>query len=409
MRATITRRAALAASLALPGALAAPRIARAETVVRLGVLTDISGPYSANTGEGSVVSARIAAEEFRRGNPGIAVEVVQGDFQSKPDIGSTIARQWFDRDGVHAILDVPSSALALVIADLARERDRIALLTGPGLTDLTGKACGPNHAHWTFDNWSFAAGTGNALLAEGLDTWFFVAANYSFGQSLTADATEVVKAGGGRVLGSTFVPFPGTTDFASFLVQAQASRAKVVALANSGTDMVNCVKQAREFGLTRRQRLAGMAMQLGDVRGAGLEVAQGMVLTEPYYWDLNDGTRDFAARFGERMGGAKPSMIHAGTYSAALHYLRAVAALGPEAALASGRATLRRMKEMPTDDAAFGRGTLRADGRKMHDMYLFEVKSPAESSGPWDCYKLRRRIPAADAFRSPGAGGCRLT
>jgi branched-chain amino acid transport system substrate-binding protein len=373
------------------------------------VLTDMTGPYAANTGLGSVIGARLAAEDFMKANPGIRVEVLQGDFQNKPDIGSAMARGWLDQQGVDMILDVPVSSVALAVADLVREKDKVALFTGPATASLTGDRCGPNHVHWTYDTWALAAGTARALVADGGDTWFFVTADYAFGHALERDTAEFVKQAGGRVLGAARTPFPGTSDFSSFLVQAQASRAKVIGLANAGADTVTCIKQAAEFGLTRRGvRLAGLLFQIADVHAVGLQAGQGLVLTEAFYWDMNDATRAFSARVAPQLGGQKPSMIHAGGYSAVLHYLKACAALGADRAKASGREVVQRMKATPTEDPLFGRGEVRADGRKVHDMYLFQVKSPQESRHPWDYYSLRRTIPATEAFRPLDQGGCPL-
>ncbi|RVT91787.1 ABC transporter substrate-binding protein [Rhodovarius crocodyli] len=403
---TIARRPLLAAA----GAAAFGR-AHAQTAptIRIGVLTDMNGPYAANTGPGSVVGARLAAEDMMRAHPGLKVEVIQGDFQNRPDVGTTMARSWLDQQGVDVILDVPVSSVALAVADLVREKDKVALFTGPAAANLSGDKCGPNHAHWTYDTWALASGTGRALVADGGDSWFFITADYAFGHALERDTAEFVRAAGGRVVGQARTPFPGTTDFSSFLLQAQSSRAKIVGLANAGADTVNCIKQAAEFGLTRRGvRLAGLLFQIADVHAVGLAAAQGLVLTEAFYWDMNEASRAFSARVAPALGGQKPSMIHAGAYSAVTHYLKAAAALGAERVKASGRAAMEWMKANPTEDPLFGRGTLRADGRKLHDMYLFQVKSPEESRHPWDYYALRQTIPAAQAFRPLDQGGCSL-
>jgi len=295
------------------------------------------------------------------------------------------------------------------VAGLVRERDRVALLTGPASSDLTGKACSPNHVHWTYDTWSLGNGTGRALVAEGGDTWFFIAADYTFGRLLAGDTAHFVTAAGGRVLGTAYTPFPETTDFSSFLLRAQASGAKVIGLANSGTNTINCVKQAAEFGLTARgARLAALLMMITDVHSLGLSTARGLALTEAFYWDLNDGTRAFSRRFAPQAGDRMPSMVQAGDYSATLHYLKAAQALGAERAKASGRAVVEAMKAMPTEDPLFGAGSVRADGRKLNPMYLFQVKSPEESQYPWDYYKLIRTIPADEAFRPLTEGGCSL-
>lgn len=410
MPSTMERRTLLLGGAAGAAGLATARAARAQAApIRIGVMTDMSGPYAANTGPGSVVGARLAAEDFMRANPGIRVEVVQGDFQNKPDVGAALARSWLDQQGVDVILDVPVSSVALAVAGLVREKDRVALFTGPATADLTGAGCGPNHAHWTYDTWALAACTGRALVADGGDAWFFITADYAFGHALERDTAEFVRAAGGRVLGTARTPFPGTADFSSFLLQAQSSRAKIIGLANAGADTVNCIKQAAEFGLTRRgARLAGLLFQIADVHAVGLEAAQGLVLTEAFYWDMNEGTRAFSARVAPQLNGQKPSMIHAGAYSAVAHYLKGCAALGVERAKASGRAVMGWMKANPTDDPLFGRGQVRADGRKLHDMYLFQVKSPQESRHPWDYYTLRQTTPAAEAFRPVGQGNCAM-
>ncbi len=404
---TTTRRAALAAALAAP---LLPRRARGQSpALRLGVLSDMSGAYADNTGAGSVVAARLAIEDFTRSRPGFRVELVSADMQNRADVGLNLARGWYDREGVDAILDVPLSALALALAELTREKNKVALFTGPAASDLSGRGCTPNTIHWTYDTWALAHGTGTALVAEGGDSWFFLTADYAFGHALERDTGGFVTAAGGRVLGQARYPFPGTTDFSSFLLAAQASRAKVLGLANAGADTINAIKQAAEFGLTRRgMRLAGLLLQIPDVHGVGLAAAQGLVMTDSFYWDLDDGTRAFAARFHPLNRGIRPTQIHAGTYSAVLHYLRAAESLGIAAARADGAAVVARMKAMPTEDPLFGRGSIRADGRKIHDMHLFQVKAPEESRAPWDYYRRLRVIPAAEAFRPLAAGGCAL-
>ena len=389
------RRSVLAggAALALAGR---SRRARAASSVRIGVLSDMSGPYSANAGQGSVIGARLAIEDFRRDNPGMDVDLIEGDFQNKADIGSALARDWMDTKGVTAFVDVVASSVAFTVADLVREKNKVALFTAPATGDLTAARCSPNHVHWVYDTWALANGTGRSLVEQGKKSWFFLTADYAFGHSLQDDTAGIVKAAGGTVLGAAQVPFPGTTDFSSFLLQAQASGAQVIGLANAGTDTVNCIKQAAEFGISRTQQLAGLLFQIADVHAIGLQQAQGLVLTEAFYWDLNDGTRAFSARVAPQLRGQKPSMLHAGAYSAVLHYLRAVKAVG---SAEDGRRVVEQMKAMPTDDPLFGRGSVRADGRVIHDMYLFQVKSPADSKGPWDYYTLRQTIPTAAAFR----------
>lgn len=408
---SIGRRGALGSAVAASLPLAGLRHARAQRrpTIRIGVLTELSGPNSVATGQGSTVATRMAVQDFVRANPGVAVEVIEADHQTKADIAVSIAREWLDRADVDCITCLNNSAVALAVAGLVRERDRVALLTGPASSDLTGKACSPNHVHWTYDTWSLGNGTGRALVAEGGDTWFFVAADYTFGRLLAGDTAQFVTAAGGRVLGTAYTPFPETTDFSSFLLRAQASGAKVIGLANSGTNTINCVKQAAEFGLTARgTRLAALLMMITDVHSLGLSTARGLALTEAFYWDMNDGTREFSRRFAPQSSGRMPTMVQAGDYSATLHYLKAVHMLGTERAKASGRAVVEAMKAMPTDDPLFGPGSVRADGRKLNPMYLFQVKSPEESKYPWDYYKLVRTIPTDEAFRPLAEGGCSL-
>jgi branched-chain amino acid transport system substrate-binding protein len=405
------RRSVLAAATA--AAIAAVPLSRraraAKPTIRIGVLTDLNGPNSASNGPGSVVGTQLAAEDFMAAHPDVTVEVLSADYQSKPDIAVSLARDWFDRQGVDVVSNVNNSAAALAIANLVKDKDKVALLTGPASSALTGASCGPNHVHWTYDTWALGRSTGGALVAAGGDSWYFIAADYAFGKQLAGDTTAFVKGAGGQVSGTVFTPFPETTDFSSFLVQAAASGAKVIGLANSGIDTVNCVKQAREFGITKNgTKLAALLMMLPDLHGVGLATAQGLVLSEAFYWDMNDDTRAYGRRFGERMKGWMPSMIQAGDYAATAHCLKAMLALGVDQAKASGRATVAQMKAMPTEDKLFGPGSVRADGRVLHPMYLFEVKSPEESKYPWDYYKLLRTIPADQAFRPLNDGGCPL-
>jgi branched-chain amino acid transport system substrate-binding protein len=392
--------------LLLAAALAscATSSAQAETAVRFGVLNDRSGVYADLSGEGSVIAARMAIEDFKAAEKGIKAEVVSADHQNKPDIGSALARQWYDQDGVDVILDVPTSSVALAVSQITREKNKVFINSGAGSTDLTGKQCSPNTIHWTYDTYALAKGTGAAMVQRGGTTWFFITADYAFGHSLESNTAAVVKAAGGQVLGGVKTPFPAS-DFSSFLLQAQSSGAKVIGLANAGGDTINAIKQASEFGITQGgQSLAGLLIFLSDVHALGLQAAQGLVLTEAFYWDLNDGTREWSKRFAEKSGGKMPTMVHAGVYASVLHYLKAVEALqGKDAAQ-----VVAKMKEMPTDDALFGKGQVRVDGRVTHDMYLFEVKKPDESTGPWDYYKLLATIPAAEAFRPLSEGGCEL-
>lgn len=383
--------------------------AQAANTIRIGVLNDQSGLYRDISGPGSTQAVRMAVQESGITQTGVNVEVVQADHQNRPDVGSTVARQWYDQNGVDVIVDVPTSSVALAISTLTRERNKLFLNSGAATSDLTGSACSPNTIHWTYDTYMLGKGTGGAMVAAGGRTWFFITADYAFGHALERDTTAFVTAAGGRVLGGVRTPFPGTTDFSSFLQQAQRSRANVIGLANAGGDTINSIKQAAEFRITRGgTKLAGLLVFVTDVHSLGLEVAQGLVVTESFYWDLNDKTRAFTQRLGALPGNLRPSMVQAGCYSAVLHYLKAVRDMGVAAAKASGAEAANRMKAMPTSDDAFGDGTVRPDGRKVHPAYLFEVKTPAESRGPWDYYKLISTIPANEAFRPITEGGCAL-
>ncbi len=403
---TIDRRAILAAGAAW-ATLPAIGHAQAARTLRLGVLTDMAGPYGDLAGPGSVQATRQAVQDAA--GLGLRVEVVSADHQNRPDVAANIARQWFDRNGVDAIIDVPASSAALAVAGIAREKNKVFLASSPGTVDLTGLHCSPNTVHWTYDTWMLANSTGAALVKAGGDSWFFITVDYAFGHSVEAETTRFVQAAGGRVLGAVRYPFPGTSDFSAFLLRAQASRAKVVALACGGADMINAVKQAAEFGMTRRgQRVAALLMFISDVHALGLEAAQGSVCSETFYWDLNDRTRAFSTRMRANHGMGAPTMIHAGCYASALHYLKAAADMGAVVAKADGASAVQRMKATPTDDDAFGPGRIRADGRKLHPSYLFEVKAPAESRGPWDYYKLLQTTPAEQAFRPEAEGNCPL-
>jgi branched-chain amino acid transport system substrate-binding protein len=374
------------------------------TDIKFGVLNDRSGIYADLSGEGSVVAARMAVEDFDAAGKGINVEIVSADHQNKPDVASNVARQWYDQEGVDAILDVPTSSAALAVNEITREKDKIFLVSGAASTDLTGKACAPGTIHWTYDTYALAKGTGAAMVEAGNNSWFFLTADYAFGHSLEENTSKVVTEAGGTVVGSVRHPFPGT-DFSSFLLQAQASGADVIGLANAGGDTVNAIKQAAEFGITQSgQALAGLLIFITDVHALGLETAQGLVLTEAFYWDLSDETRAWSERYSAAMGGAKPTMVHAGVYSSVLHYLKAVEATGGK----DTAALMEWMKANPTEDTVLGQGSVRADGRHMHDMYLFEVKSPSESAGPWDYYELLATIPADQAFMPIEDGGCEL-
>ena len=407
MNRSLPRRGVLAGGLA---ATTLPRIARAQgRPIRIGVLTDMVGAYAANTGQGSVVGARLAIEDFAQQHPNLKVELVSADLQLKPDVAVGIAGDWLDNQGVDLITDVPLSSAAFAISDMVKAKDKAAIFNGAASADITGKHCGPNHLHWTYDTWSMPHAVVDATVKEGGDSWFFITADYAFGHSLETDAANFVTAAGGKVLGQSMAPFPGTTDFSSHLVQAQASGAKVIGFANGGSDTVNCIKQSAEFGIQKGgQKIAGLLFLIHDVHGVGLASAQGVLLTEPFYWNMNDGTRAFAKRFAELMPGNVPGSVHAGQYSAVTHYLKACLALGPEKAKASGRAVIEQMKATPTDDPLFGKGSVRKDGRAIHNMYLFEVKSPQRSKQPWDYYTLKRTVPGDEAFRPLDQGGCKL-
>jgi len=375
-----------------------------DGVIKIGVLNDQSSLYADLAGQGSVVAARMAVEDFGAAAKGLKVEVIFADHQNKADVGSSIARQWYDAEKVDMILDVPNSGVALAVSQIARDKGKAFLVSSAASSDLTGKACSPNTIHWTYDTWALANGTGNAIVKTGGDTWFFITADYAFGHALERDTENVVLASGGKVLGKVRHPL-NTADFSSFLLQAQASKAKIIGLANAGGDTTNAIKQAAEFGIVKGgQSLAGLLVFLTDIHGLGLQTAQGLIFTESFYWDLNEKTRAFAKRFAERNRQIHPTMIHAGSYAATLHYLKAVEALKSD----DGTKVIAKMKEMPTDDPLFGKGTIRADGRKIHPMYLVEVKKPAESKYPWDYYKIRATIPAEQAFRPLDKGDCPL-
>jgi len=381
--------------------------AQAANTIKIGVLNDMSGMYRDISGMSSVVCARAAVQEFA--GRGFNVEVLAADHQNRADVGVNIARQWIDREGVDVLLDVTTSSVALAVSDICREKNKVHINCSAATSDLTGARCNANTVHWTYDTWMCAKSTGGAMVRAGGDSWFFITADYAFGHALERDTGNFIRAAGGRVLGQVRTPFPGTTDFSSFLVQAQASRAKVIGFANAGSDTTNCVKQAAEFGITRRGiKLASLLMFINDVHALGLQTAQGLVLTETFYWDLNDATRRFTNKVRSAMSPNMPAMTHAGTYAGALHYLKAVADMGPAAAKADGAAAVARMKAIPTDDDCFGKGSIRADGRKLHPAYLFEVKAPSESSGPWDYYKLLQTTPGDEAFRPVSEGACPL-
>jgi branched-chain amino acid transport system substrate-binding protein len=377
--------------------------AQAQTNVKIGVLTDMSSLYSGIGGPGSVAAAKLAVEDFNPAAHNMKVEVVAADHQNKPDIGSGIARQWYDVDHVDVVVDVPNSGVALAVNEVTREKNKVFLVSNAATSDLTGPKCSPNTVHWTYDTWMLAHGTGGALVKTGGDTWYFLTADYAFGHALERDTTAVVQAAGGKVLGSVNVPL-NNQDFSSFLLQAQASKAKIIGLANAGGDTDNAIKQGAEFGIAAGgQHFAGLLVFITDVEALGLKVAQGLVLTETWYWDLSDANRAFTKRWQVSLPGKFPNMSHAGVYSAVTHYLKAVAALK---SAEDGKAVVAKMKEMPTDDPLFGKGSIRADGRKIHPAYVFDVKTPEESKYTGDDYKLRATIPADEAFRPMKDGNC---
>ena len=393
------------AALAIAYGCASAQAEYTDGTIKIGVMNDMSGLYADLTGSGSVVAARMAVEDFGAAAKGLKVEIVGADHQNKPDVGSNIVRTWIDVDKVDVIVDVPTSSVALAVSEIVKDKNKVFLVSGAAASDLTGPKCTPNTIHWTYDTWALANGTGKAIVKTGGDTWFFLTADYAFGHALERDTAAVVEKSGGKVLGKVRHPFPGT-DFSSFLLQAQASKAKIIGLANAGGDTINSIKQASEFGIVKGgQKLAGLLVFISDVKALGLPIAQGLIFTEAWYWDTNDVNREFAKKFAAQNKGIYPSMIHAGVYSAVTHYLKAVSELKSDA---DGKVVVAKMKETPTDDKLFGKGTVRADGRKIHDMYLFEVKKPEESKGPWDLYNLRATIPAAEAFRPLKEGGCPL-
>jgi len=376
-----------------------------DGVIKIGVMNDQSGLYADVSGPGGTWAAKKAVEDYGAAAKGLKVEVVFADHQNKPDVGSNIARQWYDVDKVDVIVDVPTSSVALAINQITKEKNKVFLGSGPATADLTGPACTPNTVHWTYDTWALANGTGKAIVDTGGKSWFFLTADYAFGHALERDTKAVVEANGGKVLGAVRTPFPGT-DFSSFLLQAQASKAQIIGLANAGGDTINSIKQAAEFGIVEGgQKLAGMLMFDTDIHALGLKTAQGLNFTTAWYWDANDNNRAFAKDFSAANGGKYPTMVHAGIYSSVIHYLKAVEALKSDA---DGAKVVAKMKEMPSEDKLFGKGTVREDGRHMHDMYLVEVKKPSESKKPWDYLTVKKTIPAAQAFRPLNEGNCPL-
>ncbi len=391
--------------------LVAGRAARAASdTIRIGVLTDLSGTYRDVTGPTSVACVRQAVAEFTRDNPDIKVEVLAADHQNKPDVGLGLARAWFDRDGVDVVTDVGNSAVALGLIAITQDKDKIQLNTSAGSSDLTGKFCSPNLLHWTYDTWNLSHTIATLTVRNGWSKWFFITADYNFGKSIQENTVGMLADAGGTLVGSVTYPFPTTTDFSSYLLAASHSGASVVAFANAGDDLLNCIKQAQEFGVTGQgARLVAMVGSVTTAIAGGLQTTQGVYIAENFYWDLNDRTRAFMARITPSLpAGVCPNNVHAGNYSATLHYLRTVKAMGVGAAKASGRATVAAMKSLPCDDDCFGRSEIRADGRVLHPSYLFQVKTPAESRSAFDVYKLVGTIPLDQAFRPMKDGGCRL-
>src|SRR3974390_2375141 len=393
--------------IALAVALGSGSAGAQQLNVKVGVLTDMSSLYADATGPGSLVAARIAAADFMKSHANVKVDVVSGDHQNKPDVGSQIANQWFDVDHVDMIIDVPNSGVALAISQIANQKNKVFIGSGPATSDLTGPKCNANTVHWTYDTWMLANGTGKALVKTGGDTWFFLTSDYAFGHALERDTTAVVQANGGKVLGAVRHPL-NTSDFSSFLLQAQASKAKVVGLANAGGDTTNAIKQASEFGIVAGgQKLAALLLFISDVHALGLKTAQGLTFTESFYWDLNDQTRAWSKRLMKLSPkGTMPSMDAAGVYAGVLHYLKALEALGGNPH--DGAKVVAKMKELPTDDPLFGKGPLRIDGRRIIPAYLFEVKKPEESKYPWDYYKLIATISPDDAAKPLEASECPL-
>ncbi len=406
---SLTRRRFTQAGALAAGALLAPARPRAATnTLKIGVMSDMSGPYAEATGPGDVLATRFAIEDFTREHPDIGVELVSADMLLKPDVGASIARSWYDREGVDAIFDIPQSAVALAVGAITKEKDKVVVFTSAGVADLSGKFCTPNQVHWTFDLWANANGVVNGLVGHGADTWYFILPDYISGHAMTNDAADALKRTGGRELGRSVYAFPGTTDFSSQLVQAKASGAKVICLANAGDDTANCIKQAYEFGIPQSGvRLACLVLQDYIIKSVGLQTAQALVGTMPWYWNMNDAARVFAARFQPQYHGAKPNFYHAGIYSAVTHYLNSAAAIGVDKAKASGRAVVEQMKAMPVNDPYY-QGRVRADGKFVHDMYVWQTKTVAELKDPWDFFNLLQTIPADKAFKPLADSGCPL-
>jgi branched-chain amino acid transport system substrate-binding protein len=395
---TMTRAALLAALMATPA------LAEQNGTLRIGVMNDMSSVYADFQGPGSVLAAQMAVEDFAKQSKR-KVEVVSADHQNKPDVGAGIARRWFDVEGVDMVVDLPNSAVALAVSDIAREKNKVVIGSGAGTAALTGPRCSPNFVHWTYDTWAFGHGSARGVLAQGGKTWFFITADYAFGHDLEKQASDEVNASGGKVVGTVRHPI-GTNDFSSFILQAQASKADVIALANAGGDTVNTIKQAADFKVSPKQKVVALIFDLQSVPAVGQQTAQGLTAINAWYWDLNDDTRAFAKRYAERHPKKMyPNHMQAGVYSGVLHYLKAVDKVGSPA---DGKAVVDAMKAMPTDDSLFGKGTIRADGRKIHPLYLLQVKAPADAKGEWDAFKITGTIPADKAFRPLNEGGCPL-
>jgi branched-chain amino acid transport system substrate-binding protein len=395
--------AVVAAGLAFAVSGTAANAQISDDVVKIGVLTDMSSLYADATGKGSLAAVQMAVADYGGKVKGKPVEVVSADHQNKPDVGVSIARNWYDNEKVDAIFDVPTSSVALPVSALTREKNKIHINSGGGSSDITGVACSPNTVHWTYDTYALSNVAGKAMVKQGQDTWFFITADYAFGMALERDAANVVKESGGKVLGDVRHPL-NSSDFSSFVLQAQASKAKVVALANAGGDTTNALKQASEFGITKGgQKLIALLMEITDAHSLGAKEAQGLIVTDAFYWDMNDETRAFSKRFNEKVG-HMPTMIQAGLYSATLHYLKAIEAIGSDEA----PKVMAQMRATPVNDFFAKNGKIRIDGRMVHDMYLFEVKKPEESKGEWDLYKLLATVPGDEAFRPLDKGGCPL-
>lgn len=403
----LTRRTLLGTAMA---ATAAPRIGAAQApTIKIGVLNNMSGPYRDDGGPAGVVCAKQALIDFGIPGKGWNVEVLAADHQNKPDVGASIARQWIDRDGVDAIVDVPTSSVGLAVNTICREKNKVMLNSGTGTSDLTGPQCSPNTVHWTYDTYMLGKSTGGATVKDGGDSWFFITADYVFGQTLQRDTANVVTKAGGKMVGSIAYPFPDTTDFSTLLLRAQASGAKVLGLAMAGADTENCIKQAHEFGIMNSMRVVCLLIQVRGVRALGLDTAAGLRWSESYYWDLNERTRAWNNRVKDKTpNGVWPNMTQAGDYAVTLHYLKAVADMGVAAAKADGRAVVERMKRMPTDDDCFGSGRIREDGRALHPCYLLEAKKPSESKHSWDIAKVVAVTPMEEAFRPLEEGHCPL-